>query len=396
MKLSFLDTLRAGPPPPKVALLPDALFFTRAVPVAVGATATEAATQVELALEVISPFPLTQLYYGWYWTPGAEHAFVFASYRRRFTQEQSALWADAELVLPAFAALLGAAVEPATTFILSSPEGLTAVHWAGGSVPSKVLFRPLTPLAADASPEDVAKADEERSRVREELIQSIGGSKTVVDLASSPVPDPAHSDREVVFRSGTFVSTLPATVAAALDVRSKDDLAALRRARQRDVMLWRVAMGCAAALILLFVGEFALVGGKAWQKVRVAQVNGQQPRVEKIIETQVLANRIDDLTKKRLLPMEMLTRIVGVKGELLPSGILFRRVMTVPANGIYTLLVEATATNPSQIPVYQATLENLHIFDVVDVRNTGGIGDRANFTLTVTFKPDVIKPSTSA
>src|SRR5476651_2760387 len=115
MKSSFLDTLRAGPPPPKVALLSDALFFTRAVPVATGVTPAEAAAQVELALEAISPFPLAQLYFGWFWIPGAEHAFVFASYRRRFTQDQSASWAGAELVLPAFAALLGGEIKPATT-----------------------------------------------------------------------------------------------------------------------------------------------------------------------------------------------------------------------------------------------------------------------------------------
>ena len=114
MKSSFLDTLRAGPPPPNVVLLPDAHFFTRSVPVTDGATAAEAAAQVELALEAISPFPLAQLYYGWFWMPGANHAFVFASYRRRFTSEQSGAWAGAELVLPAFAALLGAPIEPAT------------------------------------------------------------------------------------------------------------------------------------------------------------------------------------------------------------------------------------------------------------------------------------------
>src|SRR4051812_6492829 len=130
--MKLLDTLRAGPPPPKIALLPDALFFTRAVPIAAGATAATAAAEVELALEAVSPFPLTQLYYGWFWTPGAERAFVFAAYRRRFTSEQTATWQGAELVLPIFASVLGANVEPATTILLASPEGLTAVHWDSG------------------------------------------------------------------------------------------------------------------------------------------------------------------------------------------------------------------------------------------------------------------------
>ena len=105
--------LRAGPPPPRVALLSDALFFTRSVPVAKGATPAQAAAELELALEGISPFPLAQLYYGWFWVPGAERALVFASYRRRFTAEQTADWEQAELVLPTFAAVLGAEVDAA-------------------------------------------------------------------------------------------------------------------------------------------------------------------------------------------------------------------------------------------------------------------------------------------
>src|SRR3954463_5404983 len=101
MCASPLSFLKNGPPPPKVVLLPDALFFSRAVPIAGGATAPEVAAQVELAIEAISPFPLPQLYYGWTWQPGADHAFAYAAYRRRFTSEQTATWTDAELVLPA-------------------------------------------------------------------------------------------------------------------------------------------------------------------------------------------------------------------------------------------------------------------------------------------------------
>ena len=104
---SILSFLRAGPPPPRVALLPDSAFFTRAVPVPEGAQPAEVAAAVELGLEAASPFPLAQLYHGWYWRPGSPHALAFAAYRRRFSADEVATWADAELVLPAFAATLG-------------------------------------------------------------------------------------------------------------------------------------------------------------------------------------------------------------------------------------------------------------------------------------------------
>src|SRR4051812_16582144 len=171
MCASPLSFLRAGPPPPRVALLSDAVFFTRVVPVPATATALEVAAQVELALEALSPFPIAQLYHGHFWKPGLDRAFVFAAYRRRFTVEQTKEWPDAKLVLPAFASVFGADVAPATTVILTAPEGFTAVHWEMAAAPSRVLFRAV---ATDASPE-------ERAAARDELVRAIGGSRVVVD-----------------------------------------------------------------------------------------------------------------------------------------------------------------------------------------------------------------------
>ena len=118
MCASPLDFLRAGPPPPRVAVLPDAVFFSRTIPVAAGASTAEVVGQVGLALEALSPFPLAQLYFGYYLPPGADRALAFAAYRRRFTAEQLAEWNGAELVLPAFAAVLGCDAQPATTVVL--------------------------------------------------------------------------------------------------------------------------------------------------------------------------------------------------------------------------------------------------------------------------------------
>lgn len=385
MCASPLSFLRAGPPPPKVVLLSDALFFSRAIPITAGATAAEAAMQVELALEASAPFPLAQLYYGWFWPAGAERALVYAAYRRRFTAEQTSEWTDAELVIPASAALCGANISGATTVILSAAEGLTGVHWETPSVPSRVLFRATDPEATE----------EDRARVRDEILRELGGSKTVIELTQPLVPEPARSDSEIGFRSGDFGSQLPTTVAAALDVRDKAELAALRQARRRDVTLWRVALGCAAALLLLGLGEFALLGGKAWQKVRIDQVTARKPAIDKIVASADLANRISDLVNKRLLPLEMVTLLVGVDGKRKPPEIFFTKVETRAAAGLYTLFVQAQTTNSAQIPVYESQLNALpELARPVRVTILPGQGDR--FELEVTFKPDQLKPAPSA
>lgn len=391
--MSFLATLRAGPPPPRVALLPDGLFFTRAVPVAAGATSAEAAAQIELALEAVAPFPISQLFFGYFWTPGAETAFVFAAYRRRFTSEQIAAWEGAQLVLPAFAALLGATVKPGATVMLVSPEGLTAIHWAQGPVPASVLFRPLPPVAEGTPEAEPEKLEATRAQLRDELIRAVGGSHQVIDLTSAPVADPARSDREVTFRAGEVVSHLDATISAALDVRDKGELATLRASRKRDILLWRVTLGCAAALGIFLLGELVLIGGHEWQKVRDKKFRAQKPTVEKIMTSDALARRIDDLATKRLLPWEMMMAIIaGGKDSLRPDGIWFGRVYTTPTAGIYTLSVDAQTNSVGTISAYTSKLKTLPIIENVETRGIQAKGDSATFTLVVTFKSDSIKP----
>lgn len=382
MSASFLSVLRSGPPPPKVALLPDALFFFRALPITAGATVAEATAQVELGLEALSPFPLAQLYYGWFWQPGLEKAFVFAAYRRRFTAEQTAAWAGAEVVLPASAASFGAKVKPATTVILPTVEGLTAVHWESDGVPSQVRCAALEPEATE----------EDRARAREALIASFSGTKQVIDLPGDPIAEPALTDREIVFRSGELESRFSETVVTAADVRDKADLAALQGARRRDVILWRVALGCVAALALFALSEVALFGARQWNDVRQAKIRGQQPLVSSIEASQQLVERVNELTTQRLLPLEMITAMVGKDGERRPADISFTRAVGDLTQGVNTIVVELQTSNPAQANSYESQLRTFP--EIESARSTfmGASGGRHTYQFRVTFKPGALTP----
>jgi hypothetical protein len=380
MCASPLKFLRFGPPPPRVAILPDAVFFSRAVPVAADATRAQVVSEVGLALESLSPFPLAQLYFGYYWTPGASRALAFASYRRRFTVDQVAEWAGAQHVMPAFAAVLGSDVQPATTVILSAPDGLTAVHWSQGNVPSLVLHRVLGPEATE----------EERARARSELIRDAGEARTVVDAPSPPVAQPSRSDREVSFAAGELRSKLDAVSVAALDVRDKADMAALSRARKRDVLLWRVAMGSVLACFVFLAGEAALFGAGLWEKARIAKVGAQRAEVSRIMSDQDLAYRIDELSTKRLLPLEMISIVAGKK----PATMQFLRA-TATTSSLYTIQIEAQTTNAGEIGGFKTALEQLPGCDHVEIRDQLLRNNIASFTLFVTFKPTALPPATS-
>lgn len=229
-------------------------------------------------------------------------------------------------------------------------------------------------------------------RVREDLLRAIGGSKTVVDLAAPVTADAAASDRDVVFRSGDFVSEVPATTAAALDVRDKAELAALRNARKRDVILWRVVIGMVAGILLLGLGELALVGGRQWLGLRNKEYAAKKPLVDKVMSLHELANRIDDIATKRLLPIEMVTAAAIAK----PGDVFFSSAQTERTRGLYTLVVRAYTMNSAQVNAYEAALRALPTVESATATIERMGNDRTNFVMTIVFKPDALKPAGNA
>ena len=376
MSASLLNTLRAGPPPPPVVLLPCSPFFVRAFPVEAGVTAADVAAQAELALESVAPFPLAQLYFGHHWVPGSTRVLVFGAYRRRFTAEDVDGWAGADLVVPAFASVLGLGVEPGTTVVLREAAGLTAVRWEDGPVPSGVLTRPVAAEATDA----------ERAHARDALLKEIGESVRVIDVPELPVAEPSRSDREIVIRVGERLSRLPAAVSSGLDVRDKAVLSALRLSRARDVTLWRLAFGSVAACGLLLLGEIGLKAGGIWHASQVHRVDSQKTVVDHIMRDQELANRIEDLSTKRLLPLEM----ISIAARRKPASIQFVRAQT---TGLYALRVEAQTNAAGEIGPFRAALESLPVCDKVEIHDQRSRDALVTFTLEITFKPALLKPA---
>lgn len=362
---------------PKVVVLPDAMFFVRAVPVTPDVAPAELASQVELALEAVSPFPPAQLYHGYFWVPGSPHALVFAAYRRRFAREQVETWAGAELVLPAFATLLGEPPAPGSTVLLPSAEGLTSIHWGQGPVPTAVGFRPWP---ADASPAD-------RAAARDELLRLAGGSRQVVELEQPPLPLSAGKEDEFLFRAGAREARLAAELATSLDVRDKAELAALRRARGRDVMLWRAFVGSVAAILLLALAAGGLYGAGFWQRTREMKVGAQQPVVDQVMTAQNLTARINELSTKRLLPLEMISQVTGAK----PASIQFLRATT---EGLYTLRVDAQTNSPGEVSTFRSAVADLPACEKVEVRDQRTRDNVMSFMLVVTFRAEALKPAT--
>jgi hypothetical protein len=378
MPISYSNLFKPDAPAPNVVLLPDAMFFVRAISVADATTPADLAAQVELALEALAPFPLAQLYYGFYHRPGTPRALVYAAYRKRFTSEQTAVWAGADLVIPSFIALLDGEVKPSTALLLSGADELTLLHWSDGKVPEKISTHTFAPDAPE----------EDRARVRDEILRSAGESRKVIDLAAAPVPEPSEDEEKFVFRSGDFVSRLPVALADQLDVRDKAELAHRRQQRARDLVLWRVFLGCAAVIALCLIGELALVGGKFWQKARLAIVEAQAPGVAKIDAANKLVDSIGARSTDRLMPFEMIAIVCAQ--NVMPASVQFTRATT---SGNYTLEIEAQTHSPGDVGAYQTALSNLPACAKVEVSDQRTRDGLSTFKFVVTFKPEALKPA---
>jgi hypothetical protein len=379
MRLKLPESFKLSVPARKVVLLPDAYFFCRAVPIAGNATPAEAAAQIELALEALSPFPPAQMYHGHFWRPGEKNACVYAAYRKRFPAEQIESWADAEAVLPTFAALLCMPIKRPTTLLLWSEKGLTAVTWdSANDAPVSVISRelPLEPTEAD------------RAALRDGVLHESGGNRTVVEPATAPTFDETARGDEFIFRSDQLRVAYTREQLDVLDVRDKEELAARRRSRSRDLLLWRVMLGCIAAIAVSALLELALIGGGLWQKGRTSIVERQEPGVAKILTAKNLASRIDELSTKRMRPFEMISLVADKK----PASVTF---VSATVTGLYTLDVEAQAATSSDLEAFRTALNTLSGCERAEFKGNRLVNGLTTFRVVVTFKSDAFNPAPS-
>jgi hypothetical protein len=377
MRLKLPERFKLSAPARKVVLLPDTHFFCRTVPITAGAAPAEAAAQVELALEGLAPFPLGQLYHGHFWRPGAKSAFVFAAYRKRFPVEQVETWADAEAVLPAFASMLNAQNAGSTTLLLWSEKNLTAIRWEeSGDAPVSVIARDL--------PLELTFAD--HAAVRDTVLRESGATINVVESTTAPALDNTTTDDDFVFRCEHADSTFTREQLDVLDVRDKVELASRRRARKRDLWLWRVLLGSAAVILLSMTLEFVLIGGKIWQKSRTAMVDRQESTVSKIMLAQSLAMRIEELSTKRMRPFEMISMV----SEKLPASVVF---LNTTVKNLNTLVIEAQTSNPSDVDAFRSALSNMVTCQNVEFKGNRLQNGQTTFQLVVTFKSDAFNPT---
>jgi hypothetical protein len=320
---------------------------------------------VELALETTAPFAVAQLYYGFLKAADGASALVFATHRRLFAAEG---WDGASVVLPEFLALLDSPPKSAAVRLWRRNDGVVALGWDGGALPSVVVARRFA---------EGANEEAEADAVRDEAMRRLEQPAVVEDFFGSVQPELERG--ELVLRVGGLAARFGPAELDTIDVRDKAVLAERRAARRRDRTLWRVLVGAASVLAIAALLELSMVAGRALLRQQQELQRQVAVEVEKIQTAQMLGTRIEQMSERRLRAFEMLAVINQVR----PAGLMFTRAVT---NGRDTLEVEGQSANSANVGAYESALRALPQVAQVefpDVRLREGV---TTFQFSVRFK----------
>lgn len=337
--------------------------------------AVPAATQVEMALEESSPFPLAQLYRGFVTSPDGTRALGYAAYRRRFTAEEIAEWPDAPAVLPDFLALLGLPPDRPLAVLHVHPDGLGGVVWNGTTgLPVVVAIKAMP----DPSEEQVQE-------MSAELARQAGLEGIETKRLDGPVGVGLDENGETVFRiAGGETARFPAASIAHADVRDKSFLEEKRRedTRRRG---WVWAMRMAVGLLLVAVGlELAGMALGVWAGRKQTLVASQSADVRRIETAQTLATRIEDLAAREEKPFEWLSLVSSPR----PRSIRFTRVAS---NNDRTLVIDAETAHAEAVGEYEAVLRRNPVVTGLEVRDIRSREGLTSFVLALQFDTAVRK-----
>ena len=366
--MSTLSNLIPGQTPlGAAALLPGNRFFVRSVAL----EGEDAAGQVALALEALSPFPSEQMLVGHIVSPDGKQALAYAAHRRRFTPEESFAWPDDCQVIPEFLALCGERPAAGGIVVHQGDARLIALAWDGANT---------LPVAIGVA--DVADAD--AASLAAETAARAGLAGAPVTTITGALSSELKEGDLVLQREGGKPFTLAKKALDEADIRDVDFLNARRKKERLNLVIWNLARAAVAVLILSLLTEVAAAGIN-WRAGQLKALN--ESRRADVAETeadQATASRIEDVRTKSPLALEM----VALANEQRPSTVEFTRINCKTNTA---LEIEARTTNPADISAFEKGLKDYPEVSAVASKDMRARDNYTTFTFTITFKVDALR-----
>jgi hypothetical protein len=364
---------------PETILVPGHRFFTRLVEVPPEVADNALDGFARLTLEGLSPFPAAHLAVGWHLFEKTRTMLVFAAYRKSFEEGFLEAWYAARRVVPDFAPALvvGRSEASSRLVIWRTVDCATAILWPrDGTAPKQLVCRRF----------DAADSREIEDAFRKLLKLPESGIEVIV-------LKPAAGGGIQTERTGSLISceaegalappgvSVGNATVEAWDVRPPEFLLKARADSRRAELLWRTGVGLALACGFLLLGEIGLIVLNTWNAQRSAFAMSRSSDVQAVQDSEQLANRITQLTRMQLRPFEKLALLEEMRSDTL----VFTRVNS---TNLDTLVVDASARNPGDVPIFEGRLQQLPVIQSAATRNQQFRDNVTTFTLEVVFKPE--------
>lgn len=363
-------------------MLPGNRFFVRRLAV----EGEDVSGQVNLALEVASPFPLEQMLVGFVASADGKQVLAYAAHRRRFTAEESFAWPADCQVVPEFLALCGRRPSGDGVIVHRGEERLTALAWkAGEDLPAAIVVAEL----ADADEPGLAREAAARAGLPADVaVETIAGALTGTMAEGALVLKCEEGGAFQIARKGLDDS----------DIRDTDFLAERRKKERLNLLLWngaRVAAAVIVGALLLDVGGLVI---RARSGTLEAANETRRPLVEEIEEAKKITDRILELGVKRLLPFEML----AIVNDHRPATVEFTHVaceLRKPKDSVLIkpiMTVDAKTPNAGDISDFLKALQALPEVEAVTNSEPRVRDTATTFRLEITFRQPALLKAASA
>ncbi|MEM7790193.1 MAG: PilN domain-containing protein [Verrucomicrobiota bacterium] len=367
---------------PEVLIVPGYLFFIESIPVPDELVPEELEEFAELSLESTAPFPLDQLFWGFFQADGSSKILIYAAHKERLRSNGYTDFEDYTWVLPDFATLFGAKFPEDTALLLKTTDSLSLLHFQKESrQPLNIVCRP-----PEKSEEAVVADLQELLPEAPSHVEPLAIQAERIELDDNELITfyfKTAEEEYSVYDIGEWTKISPESPALwRADIRSNGYKDAERKKRRLSGILARVAGWAAIFIIVLIVAEVVLFGGRFWLGGKEKRILEQEPAVLRIENQISLIEKLDQVATNEMRPINMLEAMNQVR----PSGIYFTETSTDALNQI---TVEGVANTVTDFNRYITKLGNSGSFKLIgDPKYITRKGE-TTFSVTLTYNNNI-------
>lgn len=348
---------------------------------------------MELAVESHSPFPIDQIFWGYYLEPSKQQALLYMGLKELFAVNADAIEA-AQYVYPSFLAALVTTSEHDGIQIFADADGLSAL-WleANNSVPKKVFSRRWSAFGVDSPPPADCEAllKTVRKWARELKVTSqVPINTTLIRLSGLQMTSSASLElslESVNWQDGSGVAALSKTLAGdtlyACDIRASTHIQKLKAKALASHRLWRALQASGIFALLMSLLAIGLFLSDHALKRQADQLREQASAVELVKQKETLLESLDLFSVAALQPFEALERMNRVR----PDALYFTRLQASADRQTereeFSIKLKAVASSAAQADKFSMQLQADPFFSQVRLSKLRSKTKRTDFELEV-------------